>query len=264
MSLMRLKLQRADERLDALHRQLNRWGKRHPILIVNKLDFQSGWYTSYIRKAEPLPARFAIPVGESLYHGRSVLDHLVWALVEAKGKTPRKHHEFPILREVSGRRKREWKKTAFIRTSGDGKLAGIDRDAIALIERLQPYNRRKNVANYVLTVLHEMAREDRHHALHIARIMLADPRNLVESSIRVPKGVTVTAFEPLFKAGDSLKADTKLARFRVSRYRREAEMGMETDLPVDVAIGKRRLRLDEFKTINVNLRKLLDPFEEFL
>jgi hypothetical protein len=263
MSLMRLKLKRADERLDALHRQLGRWGKRHPIVIVNKLDFHSGWYTSYIRKAEPLPARFAIPVGESLYHGRSVLDHLVWALVEANGKTPGKQHEFPILFGVSGRRKWERQKAAFIRTNGSGKLVGVHKDAIAVIERLQPYNR-GNHPNYFLIALNEMARDDRHHALHVARIMLADPRNLVESSIRVPKGITITAFEPLFKPGDSLKACTKLARFRVSRYRRKAEMGMETDLPVDVAIGERHVRLAEFKALNTHLRELLSLFEDFL
>jgi hypothetical protein len=121
---MRLKLKRADARLNALDRQLNRWGKRHPIVIVNKLDFQSGWYTCYISQAEPLPARFAIPVGESLYHGRSVLDHLVWALVKANGKTPGKQHEFPILSDVRGRRKRERKKAAFsVRTAEGGSSA---------------------------------------------------------------------------------------------------------------------------------------------
>jgi hypothetical protein len=109
-----------------------------------------------------------------------------------------------------------------------------------------------------------MAREDRHHALHVARTMMADPRNLVTSSVRVPRGVTLTAFEPLFETGDSLEPGIKLARFRVSRYGRKAQVGVETNLPVDVAIGDRRLRLSEFKTINANLRKLLRLFEEFL
>lgn len=41
-------------------------------------------------------------------------------------------------------------------------------------------------------------------------------------------------------------------------------MGMKTNLPVDVAIGERRLRLNEFKAINANLRELVGMFEKFL
>ncbi len=230
MDLMSFKLRRADQRLHGLKRQLNRFAKRHPVIIGTKLDFESGWHTSYIRKAEPLPQRFAIPVGESLYHGRSVLDHLVWALVNANDQTPGKQHEFPILPAPPTPRQGESPEAAFVRTSGGSKLVGVHRDAMAVIERLQPYNR-ANEPNYVLTVLNEMARDDRHHALHVGWITMADPRNMGEQRLAVPMGVAITAWEPLFRAEDSLNAGTKLARFRISRYRRNPEVGMQPTSP---------------------------------
>jgi len=258
------KVKRADERLNALHRQLDRWGEAHPILIGTELDVHTGWHTSYIRKTEPLPARFAIPVGESLYHGRSVLEHLVWALVKANKQTPGDAHSFPVMRKPVPRIKRERRyRDAFIRTHGNGKLVGVHPDAMTVIERLQPYNRRKRPP-YFLTILDEMAIEDRHHALHVARTTMADPRNLVDLGIRTPRGVTVVEWEPLFKAGDRLKADAKLARFRLSRYGRKPKVGVEVDLPVLVAVGKRRLALGAFYAINSHLRELLGLFKEFL
>jgi hypothetical protein len=264
MSLMRLKLDRADARLNALHRQLDRWGKAHPILIGTELDRDSGWHTSYIRKAEPLPARLAIPVGESLYHGRSVLEHLVWALVKANKQTPGEAHSFPILRKPIPRIKRErLYRDSFVRTHGNGRLVGVHPDAMAVIERLQPYKRRKRPP-YFLTILDEMAIEDRHHALHVARTTMADPRNLVDLGLRPPRGVVVIEWEPLFKAGDRLKPKTKLARFRLSRYGREPKVGVETDLPVNVAVGKRHFPFAVFHAINDDLRQLLRLFEDFL
>lgn len=264
MDLMAFKLRRADDRLRGLKRQLDTFARSHPIIVGTELDFGTGWHTSYIRKAEPLPQRFAIPVGESLYHGRSVLDHLVWALVIANGRSPGRHHEFPILAVPPEARAGESAAAAFIRTSGANKLVGVRRDAIEIIEGLQPYNRPEE-ASYVLTVLHEMARDDRHHALHVGWMIMADPRTMAEPRLALPTGVVTTAWEPLFRPEQSLDVGTKLGRFRVSRYRRNVEMGLQADLPVLVAFGeRRRLVLGEFHTINAELRKLLGRFESLL
>jgi hypothetical protein len=264
MTLMRLKLKRADERLNALQRQLNRLWTRNPVRVATQLDFQSGWHTSYIHYVEPIPPQFAIPVGESLYHGRSVLDHLVWALVKANHKKPGKHNEFPILPAPPSPRRGESDKDAFIRVMrmADQKLSGVRSDAVTLIESLQPYNR-GNEPPYFLTVLNEMARDDRHHALHTSYVALADPRNLAPR-LRLPRGVAIVAWEPLFDAGSSLKADTKLARFRTSRYGRKPQVGMEGQLPAYIAFGNPPVRLQAIREINRNLTELLRLFGEFL
>ena len=264
LDLMRLKLNRANTRLKTLHRELDRWGKAHPIQVVTELDRDSGWHTSYIREWEPLPARFAIPIGESLYHGRSVLDHLVWALVKANKQTPGEHNEFPILaKPPPSTRKGEHKRDAFIRNYRNGKLRGVHPDAIALIEGLQPYKRRKRPP-YVLTLLNDMAREDRHRTLHVARATMADPRTLPDLGIHPPKGVVILESEALFESGDRLVPGTKLGRFRLSRYGRKPKVGMEADLPVLITVGKQNLAFGALYEINANLAKLLSLFDGFL
>jgi hypothetical protein len=263
MSLMRLKLKRANERLDALQRQLGRHSKAHPVSVTTKLDFQSGWHTSYVRKAELPPARFALPVGESLYHGRSVLDHLVWALVKSNGETPGKDNEFPILPKPPSPGRGESNRDAFIRVMRmpKQKLFGVSVAAATLIESLQPYNR-GNKPTYFLTVLNKMAREDRHHALHPSLVAMGDPESL-SARLAVPDGVAVTDWEPLFKAGSRLKPGTKLARFRLSRYGREPKVGMEVDLPAYIAFGKPPVSLEGLREINRHLAERLGLFEEF-
>ena len=263
LDLMRLKLRRANERLDALKRQLHRHGQRHPIVIGTKLHFKSGWHTSYVREVELFPQRFAIPVGESLYHGRSVLEHLVWALAEAGNETPGENHTFPLLKAPPTPKKRESTRDAFIRSEGGGRLAGVDPAAIAVIEGLQPY-KRGNDPYYVLTILNEMARDDRHHALHVTQVYMGDPRHLVEGSLRLRPGTSIIDWKPLFRTGDRLEAGTKLARFRLTRYRRYPQVGVETKLPVDIAFGDRGLQLPDFRRINTELAELLSMFEEFL
>jgi hypothetical protein len=262
------KLKRANERLNALNRQLARFADSHPAIVATKLDFQTGWHTSYIRKIELPPARFALPVGESLYHGRSVLDHLIWALVKANGQTPGRHNEFPIRDKPLGARRGEGSRDAFLRVMLNedpkrlGKLVGVNGDAATLIEGLQPYNR-GDKATYYLAVLNKMAQEDRHHALHASRVLLGERENL-RVRLAVPHGVAITDWEPLFTVGKRLKPRTKLVRFRLSQYGRKPKVGVETDIPTPIAFGDSLVTLDGLHEINRSLADLLRSFEEFL
>jgi hypothetical protein len=262
IALLRLKLKRANERLNALQRQLNRHSESHRVTVATKLDPQSGWHTSYVHHAELPPARFALPAGESLYHGRSLLDHLVWALVKANNETPGKHNEFPILPKPPSARKGEGDGEAFIRVEGANKLAGVHPDAVAVIERLQPYNG-GNDPQYFLTVLNVMARDDRHHALHPSLVAMGHPDSL-RPRLDIPRGVVLTHWEPLFEWGDTVEPGTKLARFRLSRWGRYPEMGMKGTLPAYIAFGDPPVMLDGLREINRNLSKLLRSLEEFL
>jgi len=57
---------------------------------------------------------------------------------------------------------------------------------------------------------------------------------------------------------------TKLARSRLSRYRREPKVGMEADLPVYIAFGDPPVSLDGLYEINKHLADFLSLFEELL
>jgi len=258
------KLKRANESLHTFDREYLRFAKRNPLQVDVKVDFQSGWHIAYIDHAEPVPLTFAVLIGESLYHARSALEHLVWAMVKANHKKPGHHNTFPLFAErpkagfmVVTNRPREGK-------TAPGALRGVPKQARALIESLQPYHAPMPSLHF-LAVLNRMARDDRHHALHSDWIGGAsgDFREI----LRAPRGVEITAYAPLLESGRRLVAGTKLARFRTNPLSRRPKVYMQGDLPAFAAFGDRKtglIRFGDFHEINKTVAKVVSMFEEFL
>lgn len=90
------KLDRADESLRSLDDEMRRISDGEPSTVRTELDFRTGWHTVEIAYVQAIPPRPSVLVGESLYHGRSALEHLVWALVKANHKQPGNAHTFPL------------------------------------------------------------------------------------------------------------------------------------------------------------------------
>ncbi len=258
------KLDRADQSLRSFNRKLRAVERAETIRVRVKLDRKTGWHTAYVTQAEPLSPAFGVLVGECLYHGRSVLEQLVWALVKANHKKPGAQHTFPILSAPPTPRHRESGASAFIRVTKARQLAGVPMGAIALIEGLQPYNR-GDQSTYSLSILNDMAIEDRHHAVHAVFVGGRDAN--VEHMFVPPRGSTIIEFKKLFRTGQSLGPDTKLARFRLNRWRRRPQVRVEGGLPVFVAFGDRKTRLvatDVLQEVNQRLRSIIESFAEFL
>ena len=259
------KLDRADESLDALDEEMRAISNGEPSTSLIELDFQTGWHTVEIARVKPIPARPSILVGESLYHGRSALEHLVWALVKANDQTPGKDHTFPLWDKPARIKKASDTKDAFIRVTQRKQLAGVPPAAVALIEGLQPYNR-PDPARSFLSILNHMARDDRHHAIH-SHFVGSRPVTDMQSWYRLPHGVQFVEFHPLLREGQSIEAGTKIACFRVSSYRRYPQVQVQSRLPIFVAFGSepdRMVASGHFKEFNVHLRKTLSLFAEFL
>src|SRR5437879_6743083 len=77
-------------------------------------------------KEEP-PPRLSVLLGDCVHNLRSSLDHIVWQLVLANGRSPGKHAQFPILD----------KPPKGIFSPND--IRGVSEEARALIESVQPY-----------------------------------------------------------------------------------------------------------------------------
>jgi len=259
------KLDRADESLHSLDDEMRAISNGEPSTILTELDFKTGWHTVEIVHVEPVPPRPSVLVGESLYHGRSVLEHLVWALVKANDKTPGKDHTFPLWDKPPCLKGVSDTKDAFIGITKRKQLAGVPETAIALIEGLQPY-RRPEPARSFLSILNNMARDDRHHAIH-SSFVGSRPVTDMQSWFRVPRGVHFTEFQPLLREGQRVVADTKIARFRLSKHGRYPQVQMEGRLPIFVAFGSDAARMvvvGDFQQINTQLRGIIEPFAEFL
>jgi hypothetical protein len=165
-------------------------------------------------------------------------------------------------------RRGETEAEAFIRVVKRKELAGVPVAAIALIEGLQPYNR-SDTTSYFLSVLHDMARDDRHHAIHASFVGLRSiPAKALEGRFRPLRGSTITDFLPLLRPGKRIVAGTKIARFRLSRWGgRYSKVRVEGGVPAFIVFGETKTRLvapEAFKQINGRLRDLLKAFAEFL
>ena len=201
------KLDRADESLHSLNDEMHAISNGEPSTIRTELNFKTGWHTVEITHVEPVPPRPSVLVGESLYHGRSALEHLVWALVKANQQEPGKDHTFPIW-DVRPRVKGTHDTAdAFTRITERNQLAGVPTAAIALIESLQPY-RRPDPARSFLSVLNHMARDDRHHAIH-SSFVGSRPVTNMQSWFGLPRGVHFTEFLPLLREGQRIEADKR-------------------------------------------------------
>lgn len=258
------RLDRADESLRTFNREYGEFAKGNPLQADVKVDFQSGWNTAYIARAEPIPPRFSVLIGECLFHGRSALEHLIWAMVKANHKKPGKHNSFPVQSTgttkafmIDTNRPKKGRHNA-------GPLRGVPKQARTLIETLQPYHA-PDAATDWLTVLNEMARDDRHRAPHGS---WAGGRGEDVRHLLVPKrGVEISDYSNLLEHGRRLVPGTKLARFRTRPLTRNPNVYVEGDIPAYIAFGHRRtrlIRLEDFKTINDTLYKVIGIFEEFL
>jgi hypothetical protein len=105
-----------------------------------------------VKSREPVPARFALIAGDFLQNLRSTLDYLVWQLVIANGKTP-KRQAFPICTTQDGYEK-----------CHDDRLRGIDAEAKAIIDKFQPYLKPEPDKS-VLAVIDEMCNLNKHRTV---------------------------------------------------------------------------------------------------
>ncbi len=101
---------------------------------------------------------YSIRASEIAYNLRSALDHLVWQLVEANGKTPDRQNEFSIFLEEA-----EYFKRA------KSKLKGTSRHHRELIASFQPYENHDGVGPH-LWMLHSICNIDKHRHLYVVNL----------------------------------------------------------------------------------------------
>lgn len=103
-----------------------------------------------------------IKLSECIHHARTVLDHMVWDLVERGGESPR-YQAFPVCKSPS----------EFSKKLGR-ELLHVPASAVDLIRTVQPFSiNADNPRLAHLWVLHKISNTDKHHFLQPLSPMLA-------------------------------------------------------------------------------------------
>ena len=120
------KIQRAKGHLAVIKREVRAYKGSHPEIVEAKLDLNIAGYRLYA-KIRPPGIGLSVKMGDFLFDLRSALDHLARGLVETEGNPPvdtgTPRTMFPVFDQPKK-----------LIVAGD-----VDPNALAIIERLQPY-----------------------------------------------------------------------------------------------------------------------------
>ena len=180
---------------------------------------------------QTIPLRFSVLAGEIIHHLRSSLDHVAWALVLARHKTPSFKVQFPIcLTEKE-----------FIAATKRGIMKGISARAQAVIQSIQPYrdvNFGRNPADNFLNILHELDIADKHTLLVVA-ISAAVLPNQLHFWPGTMADTQLSEFNPKRWANQRLRAEpggTVILKMKFSKM--HPELRVDADIRYEVALEK--------------------------
>lgn len=166
------KLARADDHLQTLYRETDRWGDTNPITVTRDHNADGSEHLFRLRlTTQPDLWRWAVILGDALHNLRGALDHTVYGLAIAQtGKDPPDDDAklaFPICSEP-----RFFERQRF-------RIASLNDATQAAVERAQPYNRLEPgkwfSPLWFLSQLHDI---DKHRLAHLTPTAVR-PNNLV-------------------------------------------------------------------------------------
>ena len=169
------KLGRADEHLQTLYAETDRWGDGDPLAVDRESNADGSEHLFSLRvEREPDIWLWSAILGDVLHNLRGALDHIVFALAIAQtGKDPpddEKRLAFPICSDPSYFAKAK------------SRVASLDGPTQAAIEKAQPYNRLKPGRWFMplwwLSSLHDV---DKHRFAHLT-VIAAHPDQIVTSA----------------------------------------------------------------------------------
>jgi hypothetical protein len=207
LSGVRAKIERAKRHISELEGAIQVYRDTDPFRSRVELDPTTGEKVHRFEERHPVPPCLALIAGDAIHNLRSVLDHLVWQLVEANGNKPTTKTAFPIYdaapKDIP---------------AYEAKVKGMRTEAERLIDSLQPYKG----GNKDIWKLHRLDIVDKHNLLLVAACAIngvASPPIDMEGdlsqvtfqfNIRTPIGKQPDGTYPILKDG------TEVVRLRGS------------------------------------------------
>ena len=223
------KVERGLEHLDALGTEFQAFADGRAFGLVGDFDAPNRRVIFTVRGPHDHPPRFGVLIGDYVHNLRSALDHLVWQLVIANGETPRsgpRGSGFPIFDNHLTRRE-------FRDKAGRGKLRGVHRDAIDLIEGYQPYQRGGAPARFSL--MHRLDVADKHQLVHTTNTYF----RLGAGDVELDLGDHDPPLEVMgqeFLAEGPIKEGTDVGIVELRDPPPDPQVSMLADVSIDVAL----------------------------
>jgi hypothetical protein len=155
----RLKLARADAHFKALEARVRTLIDPETDRIPREFDVQRGEDVFRAQRSADVPADLSAIAGDVVHNLSATLDYLVWALVGGgtdEGGKGTNRTAFPIYTGPDA-----------YRSGARDKIRGVPRDAQALIERLQPFERSYLPEEDPLALLYALEQRDKHRTLNL-------------------------------------------------------------------------------------------------
>jgi hypothetical protein len=149
------KLFRAQEHLNELQTEIQKYYQSDPAKVVRKPEGPSDQFIPEMVAGVPIPKRIPLIIGDFLQNLRSSLDYLVWELVTAAKNTPNHNNMFPICATPE----------AFKAQIARHRLHGVPADAVAEIETLQPYHSEGGPDGNVLAMIDDLCNINKHRRI---------------------------------------------------------------------------------------------------
>ena len=128
--------------------------KPPPFRVVEGIERDPPRYVMRAAIDKPFPDWWSLIVGDFVQNLRAALDHFVCQLIYDAGGEPTRQNAFPIFpKRPTGRQSKDrW----------NAQVDGLDDDAVAFIERRQPYHHPDGPRNHTFFALRELSNEDKH------------------------------------------------------------------------------------------------------
>lgn len=231
-AVCRQRVARSYEHLRALDREIgdavSAFAKGEAYRIAYEVNAELGDHVFVLTDVRPLPlVRWGIMAGDVVHQARASLDNLIEALNIAHVGKPGRRTEFPVYRHLRD----------FICGDQPGfkKMGDIDREAMALIESLQPYHRGDDYEIHALWVLHSLWIMDKHrNTAVVADIVQQQSTQILYTENGVPTDAPMIHVNA--SIGFPFKEGTELVHVRL-QPRPNAKVEVKPTMTLEVTFG---------------------------
>lgn len=218
--LIILKVRRGQAHTKLLQYRVDRFLESKTHEVIHDLESEPGYLVVKVKLRRDVPPSIGLLAGEALYQFRSALDHFVCDAARRTSHSVDRNMEFPIFADPD-RWKLGWKR----------RIGMLSKEDIAAIKEEQPFNRYDPAELDPLWWLAELARLDRHQAVHPV-LVAVQMRNF-----RVNPPALTRSFRLISQPPGPLNGETEVARYAIDHKGPQAPVHVQSDFVLNVSFG---------------------------